>query len=108
MDGWETILVCDNIGGTSPFPCEYAQSIGTVWSESTSEDMGIDYTIEETISAGLFDLFSADVGISTSTSYDWTHVSEQTQEEVVTITLSLTAQPGEQVVLEQAVGAFIC
>ena len=106
MDGWQTILVCDNIDGTSPFPCTYEQSIGTVWSESTSQDMGIDYTIEETISAGLFDIFGADIGISSTTSYDWTYVSELTQQSVVTVTLELTAQPGEQVILEQAVGVL--
>lgn len=104
VDGWQTILVCDNIGGTSPFPCSYEESIGTVWSESTSQDMGIDYTIEETISAGLFDIFGVDLGISATTSYDWTHVTEKTQQNVITVTASLTAQPGETVILEQALG----
>ena len=66
--------------------------------------MGIDSTIEETISAGLFDLFGTDLGISQTTSYDWTHVSEQTQQTVVTIIVNAKANPGEVLILEQAIG----
>ena len=79
MDGWETVLTCDNTDGvTAPLKCTYRQQIGTIYSESTSESMAIDSTVSETISAGLFDLFSTDIGFSTTTSYDWTQVSQQT------------------------------
>ena len=108
MDGWETILVCDNTDGvTAPLKCTYQQSIGTIWSESTSESMGIDSTISETISAGLFETFETQIGISVTTEYDWTHVSEQTTQLVVTTTETMYAQPGEHLHLEQAVGKHI-
>ena len=105
MDGWDTILVCDNTNGlTAPLKCTYQQSIGTVYSESTSESMGIDSTISEAISAGLFDSFGIEIGVSLTTSYDWTQVSEQTQQTVITITVEAEAYPGEQLILQQAIG----
>ena len=105
MDGWETVLTCDNTDGvTAPLKCTYRQQIGTIYSESTSESMAIDSTVSETISAGLFDLFGTDIGFSTTTSYDWTHVSQQTMQEVVTITVEAEAYPGEQLILQQAIG----
>jgi len=45
VDGWDTILVCDNVNGVEDLACTYQQSIGTVYSQSTSESMGIDETI---------------------------------------------------------------
>ena len=106
VDDWETIIVCDNVNGNHDLGCEYKEIVGTVWSDSTSESMGIDYTISETISAGLFDIFSADIGISASTSYDWVHVTEETQQVATEIKVTLVAEPGTTQTLEQAVGKF--
>jgi len=104
VDGWDAVLVCNNVDGSTVLDCDYQQSIGTVWSSSTSESFEIDTTIEETISAGFFGLFETELGLSQTTSYDWAQTSEQTMQNVVTITVGTTVNPGEQLVLEQAIG----
>lgn len=104
VDGWDTVLVCNNVDGNTELKCDYQQSIGTVWSSSTSESFDIDQTIEETISAGFFGLFETELGLSATTAYDWTQTSEQTMQNVVTITVETTVNPGEELVLEQAIG----
>jgi len=103
-DSYDTILTCDNTGGSNDLACSYQQSIGTVYSESTTESMGIDQTISVAISAGLFDLFEVELGFSVTTSYDWTHTSELTMSVVETITVEAVASPGTKLVLDQAVG----
>jgi len=103
-DFYDTILECDNVYGTEDLVCSYQKSIGTVYSESTSESMGIDQTISVAITAGLFDLFEVELGVSVTTSYDWTQTSELTMSEVETITVEAVAPAGSKLILEQAVG----
>ena len=57
-----------------PPACNYEQTIGTSWTETNNASMSIDAGIEAAMSAGFFNLFSAELGVSLATGYDWTHV----------------------------------
>ena len=57
--------------------------------------MSIDVTIEEELSAEFFDLFSAKIGMSIKTGYDWHSVSTETKSKQTTITVDGTVPAGE-------------
>jgi len=103
-DGWSTILECDNVDGIVDTECEYQLTLGTTWSESTSNSFSIDAGVEYAISAGLFGLFSNEIGVSSQTGYDWTDVSEVTTSDAQTFTVRSTAPAGYTLVIEQAIG----
>ena len=88
------ILWCDNLNGQTTTKCSYEQTIGTSFSESASEGMSVSESVAEAIHEGLFDIFSADLEISITTGYDWTHASEATQSEQITIKVEAEAPPG--------------
>lgn len=54
--------------------------------------------------AGFFNLFSAELGVSVNTSYDWSAASSSTTENEVTIELEGVAPPGYILKIEQTVG----
>ena len=104
-DDYVAVLVCDNINGVSSDFCTYAVQVGTSWSESTNESFAIDASVEAAMSVGFWNLFSAELGTSVATGYDWNHVSEATQGVIKTYKIFTTAPPGYRVVIEQAVGS---
>ena len=90
----KVVLVCDNLLGQSTIKCSYSQTIGTAFSQSASEGMSVSEPVANAIHAGLFDIFSNDLEISITTGYDWTHASEATQSEQITIKVEAEAAPG--------------
>ena len=54
--------------------------------------------------ASYFGLFSASVGVSVETGYDWTEVSESTKNEQVTVEVKATVRPGYILQIKQATG----
>jgi len=92
-DSWATIIQCDNTQSSVDLSCSYSKTIGTTWSSSAQESMSIDSTIEYSMHAGFFDMFSEDLGISQTTGYDWTHTSSQAQDETETFKVEATVPP---------------
>ena len=90
----QVVLVCDNLLGQATTKCTYQQTIGTAFSESASQGMSVSGAVSNAIHAGLFRLFSEDLDISVTTGYDWTHVSEATQSEQITMKIEAEAPPG--------------
>ena len=66
--------------------------------------MSIDSTIESSMEASYFGLFSASIGVSVETGYDWTEVSESTKNEQVTVEVKATVRPGYILQIKQATG----
>ena len=66
--------------------------------------MTIDSTIESSMEASYFGLFSASIGVSVETGYDWTEVSESTKNEQVTVEVKATVRPGYILQIKQATG----
>ena len=55
----------------------------------------MDITVEAELKAEFFDIFSADIGVSATTGYDWTHATDSTKSEQTTITVEAEAPPGK-------------
>ena len=55
----------------------------------------MDITVEAELKAEFFDIFSADIGVSATTGYDWTHATDSTKSEQTTITVEAKAPPGK-------------
>ena len=85
--------------------CKYSKTIGTSYSSSISESMSVDSTVEASIKAEFFKLFSLTLGTSQTTGYKWESVSEAAQSEEVTVTVDAVAPAGYVLTIEQAVGA---
>ena len=56
-DGYDEVLVCDNNAGQTSTRCSYSQTIGTQFSDSVSEGMSVDTTVEAEIAAMFWGLF---------------------------------------------------
>ena len=87
--------MCDNTQGVAPTKCTYSHTIGTKFSDTLSEGMKVDITVEAELKAEFFDIFSADIGVSATTGYDWTHATDSTKSEQTTITVEAEAPPGK-------------
>ena len=68
--------------------------MGTQFSDSMSEGMSIDTTVESALEAQFWGVFSEKMGMSVTTGYDWTQTSEITKSEQTTITVEAEAPPG--------------
>ncbi len=66
--------------------------------------MSIDTTIEASMKASFFGLFEASLGVSTTTGYDWTHTTDVTMSEQVTVEVKASVKPGFILQIKQAVG----
>ena len=66
--------------------------------------MSIDVSIEESMSASFFDLFSAKVGISVKTGYNWGHTSEASKSKQVTVEVKTSVKPKYTLQILQATG----
>ena len=56
--------------------------------------MSVSESVKDAIHAGLFDIFSNNLEISTTTGYDWTQASENTKSEQTTVKIEAEAPPG--------------
>ena len=92
----QVVLVCDNLLGLAAAKCTYSHTVGTAFSESASESSSVSVAVKEAIHAGLFDIFGADLEISATTGYDWTHTTDTTKSEQTTIIVEAEAPAGEQ------------
>jgi len=76
-DEWNTIMQCDNTLSSVETLCSYTKTIGTTYTTTVQNSMSIDVTIEESMSTDFFRKFSAEIGVSATTGYDWTHISTE-------------------------------
>ena len=74
------VLICDNTMGLTTTTCSYSLTIGTEFSDSLSEGMSIDTTVEAELQLQFWGLFSGGLGVSESTGYDWRHYVRHHQE----------------------------
>ena len=105
QDSYEVVLVCDNTQGVVTTKCTYAQTVGTVFSETVEEGMSVDTTVEAEMAAQFWGMFSGGLGVSQTTGYDWGRTSEAAKSEQVTVTVEAEAPPGLVLVVEQATGS---
>ena len=105
QDSYEVVLVCDNTQGVVTTKCTYAQTVGTVFSETVEEGMSVDTTVKAEMAAQFWGMFSGGLGVSQTTGYDWARTSEAAKSEQVTVTVEAEAPPGLVLVVEQATGS---
>ena len=86
--------MCDNLLGQYITKCTYSHTVGTQYSESMSEGMSVSQSVEMTMQAQFFKIFSTSMGVSMSTGYDWTHTTDSTKSEQTTITVEAHAPAG--------------
>jgi len=103
-DGYDVVMVCDATNAQSDSECNYRKTIGTSHAETFSSSMSIDVTIEAEMTAKFFEMFSATLGSSVSTGYNWNQVSSETMDEEHTIEILATAPKGYVLRIEQAIG----
>ena len=60
-----------------------------------STGMSLDVSIETELKLQFWLIFSQTLGLSATTGYDWTHTSESTKNEQITITVEADAPPGQ-------------
>merc|ERR1719320_1528937 len=75
-DGYDVVLICDNTMGLTTTTCSYSLTIGTQFSDSMSQGMSIDTTVEAELQAQFWGIFSGSLGVSETTGYDWTQTSD--------------------------------
>ena len=88
-------MVCDNLNGQATTKCTYSQTVGTEFSDSVSEGMSVDETVEYEMEMEFWGIFKERMGMSVSTGYDWSHTSDATKSEQTTITVEAEAPPGK-------------
>jgi len=103
-DHYVTIMQCDNSNNDFEAKCTYTKTIGTTWTTEASNSMSIDTTIEASMSASFFSFFSADLGISSTTGYDWTQTSSQAKSETEEFKVETVVPPHSILIIEGAEG----
>jgi len=98
-DRWKTIDQCDNTQSRAEISCSYKKEIGTTWSEEAKESMSIHKTIEAKMQASFFEMFSAELGTSVTTGYDWSHVSTQAKSVIETYKVEAKVPPCKSFIL---------
>ena len=69
--------------------------------------MSVSESVKDAIHAGLFDIFSNNLEISTTTGYDWTQASENTKSEQTTVKIEAEAPPGSFFIMQNIYLLFI-
>lgn len=103
-DHYVTIMQCDNSNNDVEAKCTYTKTIGTTWTTEASKSMSIDTTIEASMSASFFSFFSADIGISQTTGYDWTQTSSQAKSETEEFKVETVVNAHSILIIEGAEG----
>jgi len=103
-DRWKTIMQCDNTPSSVETKCSYTKVIGTTFTNTAQESMNIDTTIEAAMSEAFFEFFSADIGTSITTGYDWTDISSQAKSETEEFKVETVVPPHTLLIIEGAEG----
>jgi len=97
-------MQCDNMNNDVETKCSYTKTIGTTWTTEASNSMSIDATIEASMSSSFFGFFSAELGLSVSTGYDWTQTSSQAKSETQEFKVEAVVHPNSILIIEGAEG----
>ena len=97
------VLTCDGTGLDAPAECKYTKTVGTAYTETTTEHMGVSSEVSAAIQAGMFATM-ASLGVSSTTSYDWTAASDETMAEEESFEVLAVVPVGKVLYIEQAVG----
>jgi len=104
VDDFDVVLKCDALQSPQEVTCQYTKTIGTHWEDEIKKQFNISARVSAEIQGHFFKLFSANIGVSVNTGYDWTHISIETMSEEVSVQVESSAQPGQLLIIEQAVG----
>ncbi len=66
--------------------------------------MSVDVTVSASMKASFWGIFEASLGVSATTGYDWTHATDVTMSEQVTVEVKASVRPGFILQIKQAVG----
>jgi len=103
-DEWATIMQCDNTMSSVETTCAYSKTIGTTWTEETTNSFNIDASIEFSMTESFFGLFEDTLSISATTGYDWSKTSSQAKSETETFQVTVKAPPYTLVQINGAEG----
>jgi len=104
-DGWETVFSYDNSQSSVTVSMQYEKSIGTTHSETVTNSISQSITVEAEISAAFEGIFSASLGVSSTTGFDWSNAFTGTFAQTTSFTEQITIRPGKKVVIQQVVGS---
>merc|ERR1712038_272064 len=97
-------MECDNSKNDIEEKCTYSKTIGTTWTSKALNSMSIDAIVEASMSASFFESFSAELGISASTGYDWTQVSSQAKGETEEFVVEAVVNPNSILIIDGVEG----
>lgn len=103
-DGWQAVTTIDNTWSNVSSQFSYTKTVGTTFSDSVTNSIGVSATVSKAISASFFDIFSSTIGLSLTTDYDWTSTDTETRSETKTFKVDVDIPPGVRVSVEEAVG----
>jgi len=103
-DHYVTIMQCDNMDNDVEVTCSYTKTIGTTWTNDVTNSMSIDVTIKNAMSASFFEFFEAELGISGTTGYDWTHTSSEAKSDTEEFKVETVVYPNSILIIEGAEG----
>ena len=85
-------MKCDATQSPQEVRCQYTKTIGTNWEDEVKKQFDISARVSAEIQGHFFKLFSAGIGVSVNTGYDWTHISIETMSEEVSVEVNMTLQ----------------
>ena len=86
------MLKCDARQSPQEVKCQYTKTIGTDWEDEVEKQFNISARVSAEIQGHFFKLFTANIGVSVNTGYDWTHISIETMSEEVSVEVNMTLQ----------------
>jgi hypothetical protein len=104
FDEYKTIVRCDAQDAIGNVTCDYTQTIGTAFSQTITDAISIDESIDVAYTGAFFDLFASTLGVSQTTGYNWANINALVEGDEVTSPESVTVTPGNLVVIEQVTG----
>lgn len=103
-DAFDTVVVCDATNANATSQCVYSKSIGSVYSDETSNSMSISTDISYQMQVSMSLIFSAELGASLETGYDWSKSTATMVSRDETFEVVAEIPPGLILTVEQAVG----
>merc|ERR1712142_969706 len=93
-DEWSLLMSCDNTGGSGDMTCTYLESHGYQVGTSVTNGHSLSYTEEKSIGLELEGLFSANVGHSLTTEYNWSESKEFSESLTIGNEVQFVVAPG--------------
>ncbi|XP_041485055.1 uncharacterized protein LOC121431577 isoform X2 [Lytechinus variegatus] len=102
-DSFRTLKSCQNPGSLE-MKCEYWAQKGLVLGNSVTNGRSVSTTVEATVGVTIKKVFSASLGVSHTTSYDWSQTRSTDYSSVVTHKVSCSVPAGRRLDIRQVIG----